>query len=562
MNPNQNLESQSKRHELFVMSLFRIIKLVTMHKLDNQAVQRGVENAALHMKDIFVFEDQSLEALFVQDDIFINGQALKASRDTYEALRELGDLLRSISFNQIQVSRDVSQADLQKLLHTFHELRRSTSHHTQSTLKISDQITLQSVDLSALLLDSDKDDQSITLKIAQSLATTRILLAYTLESGKRGHFPYSTLLKRAIQQLVMLSQSNPGELIQALEARPTRNDPIALSVQTTIVATLTYQNLTQDPRNIMDLAMCCIHMGLPQQHLVFEIKQDDPFGEDGPDVILSPAQLDGLSTRAALLTTHNTGFYERSLRRTALNAEVFALLNRHRTGMPYNGKVAPSLEAIIIATSWTFQKLLSVDELERDQTFSIDDVLALLIKSAESPAEKLVLKLICTTLGIYPRGTCVELDSGVVGIVSQNHDQPHLYNRPQLYTQTSPDHAPTFVDLAKFTPDTLAMGYIEGITTPPNQTYQHMRRAILDKTVTPPALIDPTQAAIDAIQQISELDREGEPEPYNAQAPVSLTDSDRYNKRLQHIQQITQDSLNESNELEPNANFFSTQHDT
>lgn len=562
---SHNLENQSKRHELLVTSLFRVFKLATMHKLDNQAVLRGVEHATQNLREIFVFEDEAMEVLFVEEDIFINGQALKASRDTYESLRELGELLSQLSYNQIQLKRKIDASDLFELLRRFEDLRTTRSLPPER-LHINRRILLQGIDLSALRLEEDGKEELLSTRIARAIATTRVLLDYTVEAGIKGSFPYTSLLKRSAQQLVMLSQEHAGHLIQSLETRSGKHDTRNLCVQTALLSTLMMHALTREPRDLMDITLCALYLALPRAHFARALRADDPFGDDGLATELGEHELSALPLHAALLATHRTGFYDRSLRRATLAMEVFALLSPSARAPLYQGKIPPSLEAILLSTTWRFFELLAIDELAHEAHHAtMDEVVSTLIQEAQTPAARLVLKLLCATLGLFPRGTCVWLDSGVEAVVSANHDRADLLGTPQVYLKRSTHHAPEFVDLASPSPQVLALGHIEGLVATRSESLAALQQEILQRRVIPPALSTPDLTPEEQLDHLSSLDARGsEPleEPSDAVTHVlSLTDAERHRVRLAPTQNASAEQADEDLILSPDPHFFSTHND-
>ncbi len=549
----EQFEQQARRHELFAMAMFRIFKLATMHDLNNQAVQRGIEHSHNTLREIFIFEDQPLTILFVHDDIYINGQALKASRATYEALQELGTLLDQISYNQLRIERHIDPESLREMLSTFEALKKHPSP-TPVILLINAQVSLQRVDLSALIFDDHQDDGNIPRQIARAIATTQVLLDYTLRAAQQNAFPHTTLLKRAVQQLVMLSEHHGAMMISALDERPERHNTAHICVQTTILVVLMARALTQEPGVLMDLAMCTINHSVAEAHFRKTIAENDPFAEADDQTPLTPEQRDELRDRAPLVTTLMTGFYDRSLRRATLSYEVHSLLNRERTGQPYQGKAPPSIEAIIIATAYRFQQVLCVDDFQGHTT--PDEALAHLIMLAQSPAERLALKLMCATLGLFPRGSFITLSGGLDAIVSANHEHPDLYDKPQIYLLHPDTKEPTFIDLATLSKESLRVGHIQGIARHKAPELVAMQRALMSGQVTAPPLQPPSHG----IAEHSSLQAyDPESAPPTSAPPIAM---DARRQRLATIQ-VTADEASRisSLDLEPDPDFFNSRDD-
>ena len=141
------------RQETFVLTLFRLFKLATMHDLSNQAIGRGLSHAAQTFGEIFARESTDLSALFTTENVFINGQPLKASRGTYESVLELGRLLERTGFNELRLGRAVSRDDLAQMLEHFVLFRKDPPGNR--SVQLTRNVRFKHVDPTFILGDNE-----------------------------------------------------------------------------------------------------------------------------------------------------------------------------------------------------------------------------------------------------------------------------------------------------------------------------------------------------------------------------------------------------------------------
>src|SRR5262245_64643012 len=72
-----------------VQAVFRVVKLSTLHAIDNQAMVRQVDETVGIIQDFGQRADQNVSILFAHGSIFVGGQLLKANRSVYEGAMEL-----------------------------------------------------------------------------------------------------------------------------------------------------------------------------------------------------------------------------------------------------------------------------------------------------------------------------------------------------------------------------------------------------------------------------------------------------------------------------------------
>ncbi|MEO5729299.1 MAG: hypothetical protein ABI134_11300, partial [Byssovorax sp.] len=72
-----------------VTALFRLVKLSTLHSLDNQAMKRQIEETVALVNDYGQRTEHNVSILFAHGSVFVGGLLLRANRGIYEGALEL-----------------------------------------------------------------------------------------------------------------------------------------------------------------------------------------------------------------------------------------------------------------------------------------------------------------------------------------------------------------------------------------------------------------------------------------------------------------------------------------
>lgn len=426
---------EGKHREEFVLQLFRLFKLVTMHQLNNQAVQRSIEAATTSFSQMLMQEQTKLTALFAGDNIFVNGQPLKASRGTYESASELGKLLHSVGVNEITIWQDASPQDFEAVLSQFVQGRQQRSGE-QRSMSVPGRVRLQYVD-PTYLLGVDEGELTAEEQMLRTYTAAVVVMRRVLEGVEAGRYELMRVVKRIGQRLVVLAQEDDHALVQATALRTGSHDLAEQALVAAITAVVSARLLTNDLRELIDIATAalCFDVGLERLHGLKRF-EDDPFALDGIKIELTEQEQSYGPSSTSVALIGLAGLYETSTRRLVLTYEARASYQ----GQPvYQGKAMPSVEAVLIAQSHKLQMLLAQeDPREGGEPSSLDELLQEWVRGQTTRGEQAVGRQICTALGIYPRGTIVQLSSGWLAVVLGTPRAPSCYSRPMVRLMINP----------------------------------------------------------------------------------------------------------------------------
>ena len=458
--------------EELTLTLFRLFKLSTMHDLANQAVERSIEHGEKQFQLFFRdSDDEAVVILFAGTNIFVNGQPLRASRATYETIKELGNQLESIGFNELRLGQTTSSHDIYEMLTYFVKAKGTKS--SSPSVELTNNVRFQYVDPS-FLLGEDEDVARGNETIARPYTSSLVILRRMHEAVQGSEYDLAHILKRIAQTIVMYADKDPTALLKAMIPKPNSTDRAAIALHSAIIAATMTRIITRDPIQLLNVAYAGLLIETASTRISAENADDDPFAmlaDDG----LSDEEIARMPSSGALVNVLMTGLFNRSVERVQLLYEALWLSQPGTNFRPYEGKLNPSMAAIILATSYKFQRARAFD-MNQSRSTPLDDVIDELTRTKRFRAELLCIKLLCSCLGIFPRGSAVELTSGWRGVVVRNHEHTSLFERPHVLLLQDPKGNPRerLVDLGALDAETLRFGKV---LRPLHEPNEHIRRA-------------------------------------------------------------------------------------
>src|SRR5262249_55665891 len=94
-----------------VTALFRLVKLSTLHSLDNQAMVRQIDETVQLVSEYGQRTEHNVSILFAHGSVFVGGQLLRANRGVYEGALELGEILERVGAAEIGIKKEVQPND-------------------------------------------------------------------------------------------------------------------------------------------------------------------------------------------------------------------------------------------------------------------------------------------------------------------------------------------------------------------------------------------------------------------------------------------------------------------
>ncbi|WP_437735143.1 DnaJ domain-containing protein [Sorangium sp. So ce1335] len=428
---SQNMSENIRREQArdlaasVVQALFRLVKLSTLHAIDNQAMVRQVEETVSLVQDFGQRSGHNVSILFTRGSVFVSGQLLKASRAVYEGALELGDILGRCGYSEIGVAKDVRASDLYALASALAEALRSSKPALVD--RPAPRVRLRAVDEAVLrreaAIDREGDEAAA---IVRTYATAIVILRRFYDDLRQGRYVLRQGVKRITQRLVDLSANETPAFLGVTALRNQNHDDAGRAVNTAILSLAMARQITSDVVLLQRLSMAALLFDIARPRLTGVAGG----GAGGLVPQLSEQQDADVPAGTAVVLTALGLVNEPSVTRTVVAYEAHWVRRQPALGPVYRGLRQPTLQARILATARAFNDLLTAAPGEAP--LSADEAIAKLEQEAADPADRTVLRLLVGALGIFPTGTLVELSTGEVALVVQTPSHPARYSQPRV----------------------------------------------------------------------------------------------------------------------------------
>jgi curved DNA-binding protein CbpA len=408
-----------------VTAVFRLVKLATLHSIDNQAMVRQVDETVTLVNDYGQRAERNVSILFAHGSVFVGGQLLRANRTVYEGALELGEILKKVGAVEIGIMRDVRAQDLYDLAGVLAEALRSPK--PKRVERPSPRIRLRGINAAALgregLVDQRLDPAA---QVARTYASAIVIMRRFFEELRRGRYDLSQRVKRVAQRLVDLSSGETPAFLGVTAARNANHDQAGRAVNTAILSLSMARQVTTDAVLLARIAMAALLYDAARARIA------GVAGPNGPVLIpqLSEQQENESPAGTAAVLTALGRVNEPSVMRTVMTYEAHWVQRRAGLGPLYRGLRQASLQARIIAVARAFNDMLT--PAPGATPTSADEAIAKLELGATEPADRTALRLLVGALGVFPTGTLVELSTGEVAVVVQTPANPALYSQPRV----------------------------------------------------------------------------------------------------------------------------------
>ncbi|WP_437928932.1 DnaJ domain-containing protein [Sorangium sp. So ce291] len=447
-NVSENIRREQARDlaASVVQALFRLVKLSTLHSIDNQAMVRQVEETVSLIQDFGQRSGHNVSILFTRGSVFVSGQLLKANRAVYEGALELGDILSRCGYSEIGVAKDVRASDLYALASALAEALRSSKPALVD--RPAPRVRLRAVDEAVLrrevAIDREADEAAA---IVRTYATAIVIIRRFYDDLRQGRYTLRQGVKRITQRLVDLSANETPAFLGVTALRNQNHDDAGRAVNTAILSLAMARQITGDVVLLQRLSMAALLFDIARPRLTGVAK----VGSSALVPQLSEQQDADVPAGTAAVLTALGLVNEPSVMRTVVAYEAHWVRRQAALGPVYRGLRQPTLQARILATARAFNDLLTAAPGEAP--LSADEAIAKLEQEAADPADRTVLRLLVGALGIFPTGTLVELSTGEVALVVQTPAHPARYSQPRVRLVLDASGGPigraTEVDLAE-----------------------------------------------------------------------------------------------------------------
>jgi hypothetical protein len=419
--------------ERVVVQLFRLFRLARMHDLGNEAVARALDEAQALLREGCGEASGDLHILFTPEAVFVCGQLLRASRTGYDLAMELGQRLLELGVNMISVTPEVTVDDLREAMARFSAFDAAGGTGERPNVG---GFAMRRVDASIRL----DDEESLAGQLVATYSYAVVGMRRLFEEIKEGRYVFTRFVKRVLQRLIQLSDRAPEIFTGLVNYRTAHNDESGRAVNAAVITIAMGRNLTRDYAFLSRLGMAAMlfDAGLPR---AAGMGFPDPDRLTAAIPRLTRDQRRTVPASNALVQIALSRMHGEAEARTVIGYESNWLAARKILPPLYGGAFEPALEATLVATVYRFIQLTTFD-VWVEKTATLDDAIYTLRSEARTDVERALVELLVGTLGVFPRGTPVELTSGWRGVVERLAKPSQGFRRSQVLLVVDPTGAP------------------------------------------------------------------------------------------------------------------------
>jgi hypothetical protein len=398
-----------------VLHLFRLIKLVQMHSLENQAVRTQLNEAAAAFHDYRLKSGEAVALFFARGVVFFGGEPLKAPRSTYESALELGAMMKRCGGSELTFAADIGAEELRTfVVAVTRTLRESMTRFSDFDVP---KVRLREVSAAAQLRGLEVEQLDEEQRIVRTYASAVVVMRRLMEDLLRGEAEMPRRIKRVAQALVDLSAGNTPAFLGVTAVRNANHDDAGRAVNTAILAVAMARRLTDDRATLTRIGMAALLLdaGRPRALRALRGGDDDPAALPA---VLPDSSERGLPAGAAAVLTSLGRINEPTVIRSVIAYEALWSRRTPLLGALYRGLRPPTLHARVVAVARAYNDLLTPEPGSPPRTpaealLRLEEELG----ASKDRADKTVLRLLMATVGLLPPGTLVQLASGASAVV-------------------------------------------------------------------------------------------------------------------------------------------------
>lgn len=402
------------------------LRAIRLYPVENAAVQRALTELVM-AADALIARDHEVTIRVSGEVLFINDVRLRLELDCYAAYTHVLTVLRSNGVGRLTATADARMREWLTLLVPLQ--RASEVPPDERFAELSERIVLSGLrcfELGELVDEAPDLGQVVESKaVAKRLYARSVAVARdVLHSMRVGRPPTLRRLKRAVQGIVDQILSDETPLVGLTTLRDYDEYTFTHSVNVAIFSVAIGKRLGLSKPQLYDLGLAAVLHDLGKTRLPLELI--DKRGSLAPDEWALVQAHPWLGMLAMFELQRSTG--ELPLRAMRVAFEH----HRKVDGTGYPRVVRPREQGLfsrIVAVADGFDAATSRRSYQKTP-HSPEAVLREMLENPTRGLDNVVVKALVNTLGIYPVGTLVVLDSHEMAVVHGAPTSPEFLSRP------------------------------------------------------------------------------------------------------------------------------------
>jgi HD-GYP domain-containing protein (c-di-GMP phosphodiesterase class II) len=422
---------------------FHLFRTAQIHAIDNQALQRPIATM-VEMTETLVPKEGRVSFQTKDKALFVNGAKLRLSSDEYELARVIFEFFEERGIGGFAIEAPMDTAGVRALLNALVYTPERKFEKLEAAIKAAS----LPFRLNKPLGSGKKSKAEVVLERRSytffSYSKLVVLYRTLISEQKLPTAQRSFLFKkiaRTIQALVDICLEDDHTFLGVSAVKSGEAYAAHHSANVAILAIALGEKLGLSKVELADLGMGAVFhdIGL----------RDCP-----ADVLMKPDPLD--PKERAVIEQHPLRSVEYLLRQKSFSKSVLSQMvvafEHHRnydsSGYPFASR-RPDLFSRIVTIADVYDALTT--QRPWRNAFMPDEALGMMTREAGKRFDPTLMKVFINTLGLYPVGTLVRLDSGELGVVIYSGGEGERLSRPIISLLGGDGKPSGTVDLAERT---------------------------------------------------------------------------------------------------------------
>ena len=428
-------------------TLFQLIKTSQLHDLNNVAFQSPLEGFCKAINNLQ--SEDEFQALFVEDLVYVNENRLRTDITNFLSIKNLSNEFQIRSLGGLTFRKGITTEELKDFILAFINLDQKLDSPLDALKETMEGKKITSITVEPIRAMNEGEKTPVTKADRSKVAMKTYFKAISsyksiMKNIKNNRLDDARKAKKIVQRLVDLCNEEGFSLLGLTTIKNYDDYTYNHSVNVCILSIAFGQKLGLNKQQLCDLGAAALFHDIGKTSIPIKIlNKTSKFTEQEWALIQAHPVL---GVKALL---RMKGFSDSTIYR-------ILVAHQHHIGMDGSGypqrrnptpvhfytkivSICDTFDAM--TTSRVYQKAMAPDE-----------ALRLMSKTVQKRYDPLLLKAFINTIGIFPIGTLVQLNTKEIAVVVEGHDDPTLIRQPKVKVIMGPDRKffpePRSLDLA------------------------------------------------------------------------------------------------------------------
>lgn len=433
--PSRQLTAQIQRlGRGLVLQLHMVLRTMRIHDPTNKALLVASESLKDTINTLWAALDGTVRLQFVDRVVYLNDIRLRLDPAILPQIDTLQAEFEQRGLGGLAFARPVDSAALRDFLLAF-----NAPVESEEDLKAIRRKLEEFRDLALELLDPrtfrDSDEEEMALRIdrktfaLQTYAKTIVCVREFVGAISEGRDPMEGQLHitRIVQDLVDIATERVNFSLKLASIKQANDYAFNHAANTSVLSIVIGRALQIDRLDLVDLGTAAMFADIGFALLPEDITErpGELTEEERAEVrdamvrqiraIIGTGQVDvSMMKRVIVAYEHHQPFYDKETQ-TYGQKNIFSRIVA----------VADAFDALTTKRPWR-------------EGFTADEALKILMDSAGTKFDPLIVKILMNLMGLYPLGSPVRLQSGEIGIVYHNSNDPKFFEKPWVKVIVDP----------------------------------------------------------------------------------------------------------------------------